>query len=39
MSTDMVDFGGQMGVDAAGMLWLLGIHNQMIKQIVTNHLV
>ena len=37
MFTDIVGFSRQMGADEARMLRLLGIHNQIIQQAVTEH--
>jgi class 3 adenylate cyclase len=37
MFTDMVDFSRQMGADETHTLHLLGLHNQIIHQAVTEH--
>jgi len=37
MFTDMVGFSRQMGADEARMLRLLNVHNQLIRQAVTDH--
>ena len=37
MFTDIVGFSRQMGADEARMLRLLDIHNQIIRQAVTEH--
>jgi adenylate cyclase len=37
MFTDIVGFSRQMGVDEGRMLWLLEIHNQIVRQAVTEH--
>jgi adenylate cyclase len=37
MFTDIVGFSRQMGADEARMLRLLGVHNQLIQQAVTDH--